>query len=559
MSSRLLQLAAVVVLAACGSSSKLPAVRFANAQPVTAVNDRRDVAKPPQTRVFYPMLYNLDGILSRRLPRALELPRPQRASGVNSIDEVPDSTWFTNRIGVREMSADEVRNGPLTADSPELHRPWTVRSTKAGGASIGFMITDARGTKYVLKFDDAGSPEIETAFDVIVNRLLWASGYNVPEDQIVYFRDEDLVVSPDAVIKNTDGSRKGALDRKELERRLAQIDHGKDGRIRGLVSRWINGKTIGGHPSEGVRTDDPNDRIPHELRRDLRGAYSIFAWLDHVDVQEGNFVDSWVTDATDERRHYVRHYFIDFGRSLGAMALFQVDWRRGHTYLVDFADMARTFLTLGALDRDWHHRALDPKPYIGIFDAGTFDPGNWHPDWPAYLPFMTADRFDKFWGAKIVAQLTRDQIAAAVDAARLHDSAARDYIVDTLLARRHATIAYWFARVNPLDRFTAFATEGGTGLCFDDLAITNQLASEARYTITAYGERSDQLAPPTSVSADPTGHTCAIVPIASPIDDHGYTILRVVTSRPTFAGETDVHLALHPDTGLPRVIGLWRR
>jgi len=546
--------------AACRSSPELPAARFANAPPVTAVNDRRDVAKPPATRVFYPAIYNFDGVLGRRLPRALELPRRQRALGVNSIDEVPDSTWFTNRNGARPLSLDEVRTGPLTTDSPELHRPWTVRSTKAGGASIGFMITDARGIKYLLKFDDAGSPEIETAFDVIVDRLLWAAGFNVPEDQIVYFRDDDLVVAPDAVVKDADGSASGRLDREGLERRLAQVDHGKDGRIRGLVSRWIAGKTLGGHPGEGVRDDDPNDRIPHELRRDLRGAYSIFAWLDHVDVQEGNFVDSWIADPADPHRHYVRHYFIDFGRSLSAMALFQFDWRRGHTYLVDFADIARTFVTLGLIDRDWQHRPLDPKPYVGVFDAGTFDPGSWHPDWPAYLPFVTADRYDKFWGAKIVGHFTREQIAAAVDAGQIHDRAARDFIVDTLLARRRQTLAYWFARVNPLDRFSAVTTDAGTRLCFDDLAIVDQLAGAGptRYQIRAYTMRGESFGAVADVPADATGHTCTIVPLALPFDHDGYTILRVVTSRSAYAGETDVHVALARDTGLPRVIGLWR-
>jgi len=327
------------------------------------------------------------------------------------------------------------------------------------------------------------------------------------------------------------------------------------------VSRWIGGKTVGGHPGEGVRDDDPNDRIAHELRRDLRGAYAIFAWLDHVDIQEGNFVDSWVADAADPHRHYVRHYFIDFGRSLGAMAFFQWDWRRGHTYLVDFADIARTFLTLGLVDRDWQHRPLDPKPYVGVFDSGTFDPGSWHPDWPAYLPFVTADRYDKFWGAKIVARFTRAHIAAAVDAAQLHDSGARDYIIDTLLARRRETISYWFARVNPLDRFSAAATDAGVTVCFDDLAIEYGLADAVatEYAIAAYDWHGLPVPPHANVRASSTGHTCAVVPLASRSDQDGYTIVRVVTARQAFAGETDVHVALDPKTGMPRVIGIWRR
>ena len=35
---------------------------------------------------------------------------------VNSLDEVPDSTWFTNRIGRRDMSMAEIVRGPDRVD-----------------------------------------------------------------------------------------------------------------------------------------------------------------------------------------------------------------------------------------------------------------------------------------------------------------------------------------------------------------------------------------------------------------------------------------------------------
>src|SRR5687768_179352 len=41
-----------------------------------------------------------------------------RAENVNTIDEVPDSTWFTNRILARPMSVDEIVRGPFTGDGP---------------------------------------------------------------------------------------------------------------------------------------------------------------------------------------------------------------------------------------------------------------------------------------------------------------------------------------------------------------------------------------------------------------------------------------------------------
>ncbi|HET9989716.1 MAG TPA: hypothetical protein VFQ65_14390, partial [Kofleriaceae bacterium] len=128
---------ALIALAACTTGTDLPPVRFANAPIITVVNDRRDVPHQPATRIYLPALYNYAGTVEKPLVRALELRRAQRAAGVNALDEVPDSTWFTNRIGVADLTADQIRSGPLTVDSPELHLPWTVKSTKAGGASIG--------------------------------------------------------------------------------------------------------------------------------------------------------------------------------------------------------------------------------------------------------------------------------------------------------------------------------------------------------------------------------------------------------------------------------------
>ncbi|HEY6037983.1 MAG TPA: hypothetical protein VIV58_27070 [Kofleriaceae bacterium] len=553
-------LALLVTLAACTTGTDLPAARFANAPIVTKVNDRLDVPVQPATREFMPSLYNVRGLIHRRITRGLELRRSQRALGVNALDEVPDSTWFTNRIGIRDLTPEEIQRGPLTGDSPELHRPWTVRSTKAGGATIGFVIVDARGIKYILKFDDTGASEQQTAIDVIVNRLLWAAGYNVPEDEIVYFRDEDLVVAPDAAIKDGEGNKVGPLDRKGLEDRLAQIDHGADGRIRGLVSRWIAGKTVGGHASEGTRRDDPNDVIPHELRRDLRGAFPVFAWVDHVDVHEGNFVDSWITDAADKARHYLVHYFIDFGRSLGGMALSATDWHRGHTYVVDFADIGRSLVTFGLVDPAWKDRPRYPAKQVASFDATTFVPGDWHPDWPSYVPFLTSDRFDKFWGAKLVARFTPEQIAAAIEAGRLREPEAAQYLLDTLLERRQLTLKYWFARVAPIDAPAVSAAGDLVDLCFDDLAVRYGVAAAATtsYALQAHDWHGRVLAPAVSAPASLSGHACARLEPASVDDDGGYTIVRITVRRPGFTGSTLIHLGRDPATGSPRVIGLWR-
>ncbi len=500
------------------------------------------------------MLYQFDTSFYRPLTRALELPRPRRARGVNALDEVPDSTWFTNRIGVRDISLDELRAAPGGVGSPEPHLPWTIHSTKIGGKSLGFIITDARGLRFLLKFDPLGYPEAETATHVITGKLLWACGYNVTDDYIVKFRREDLVLAPGAVIQSPFGNSH-SLDNGELERRLSMIQVEPDGRIRGLASAWIEGVPLGGHPAEGVRADDPNDRIPHELRRDLRGVYPIVAWLDHGDMKEGNTFDTWIPDPRDPRRHYVKHLLIDFGKSLGFFALTNGDPRIGHEYRYDWGAMFESLASAGTQDRPWANRPVIGLRGVGMFDAETFDPGGWKPATQAYVPILVADRIDKFWGAKILMRFTREQIRAVVESAELSDPRAVDYLVDTLVARQRATGRYRFARVNPLD---GFALRGPDTLCFDDLAIVHGFAPVATtaYTVTRYDRRGREIDGAFAVRATRAG-TC-LAPVALATGGDGYTIVRIETSRPGLSLSTDVHLARDPASGAPRIVGIWR-
>lgn len=547
MSHRIIMLA---FLAACASGRDIASVRFANAPAARVVDDRRDVARPPEPRPFGRYLYELDGVLTRPVVRTLELQPARRALGVNALDEAPDSTWFTNRIGVRALSREELDAGPITIASPEQFKPWTITSTKSGGAEIGFVMRDARGIKFLLKFDRKGFPEQETAAHMIVSRALWAAGYHVPEDFLVSFRPEELALAADAKV---DGAPDGSLDTGELARRLAQVEHGADGAIRAIASRLIAGTWLGGPPAEGVRDDDPNDRIPHQLRRDLRGVYPIAAWLDHVDIKEDNFLDMWVADRGDPARHYVEHYMVDFGNSLGVMATSQDDPRHGFQYWLDGGELLRAFVGLGIDERRWERRSAPALRGIAMFDAATFDPGGWKSETPAHAAFVTADRFDKFWGAKLIMRFTRDQLRAIVAAARYGDPRAADYVVDTLIARQRATGAHWFTQVNPLDRFEASSTV----LCFDDLAIVYKFATPAGtgYRI-AYHDNAGRLRHTVQVAAAADGRTCTTPQLAD--DGNGYTIAAITTLRPQFAGRTDVHLARDPVTSLPRVIGVWR-
>ncbi|HEY5947303.1 MAG TPA: hypothetical protein VIV40_17485 [Kofleriaceae bacterium] len=544
----------LVVLVGCASSAAIPQVRFANAPPVLSVDDRRDTPNKPEKRLSSPKLATFEGHIYFPIRRALSLDQRLRALGVNALDEVPDSSWFTNRIGTRTITPDEISAAPGGVGSPEAHVPWTIHSTKVGGMTVGFIVSDSRGEKFLVKFDDRGFPEAETGAQIVSGKLLWACGYNVTEDYIAYVKRSDFVLAEDAVAEDVFGN-KHHLGITELERKLALVDRGPDGRYRTMVSRMLDGKPLGSHGSVGTRDDDPNDIIPHERRRDLRGARAIFAWLDHDDVQEGQFIDMWVEDPNVRTRHYVKHYFLDYGLSLGVMALVTHNLRRSYEYYIDGEALLDALFSFGLQDRHWAKRRAPDLRGVGVLETKAFAPDKWKPLGPVYVPFVVADRFDNYWGAKLVMRFTREQIHAAVEAGRYSDPRAVDYITDALVARQRSTGAYWFSRVNPLESFV-IGDDGS--LCFDDLLLTYRFAKPdtTTYTLQSYDTKARRVGGKIRLGASDNGRTCARIRLAS--DRDRYTIVRIDTARSRDVGTIYVHLANTPGTGVPRVIGIWR-
>ncbi len=119
----------LVIVAACGgSSSHVGSVRFANAPTVWKVDDRRDVPTVPADNLYLRTSYYVESFY-RLARRSLRAERDRRALGTNALDEVPDSTWFTNR---KNLTPEDIRRGPLP-DTPERYLPWTIKSGKSGG------------------------------------------------------------------------------------------------------------------------------------------------------------------------------------------------------------------------------------------------------------------------------------------------------------------------------------------------------------------------------------------------------------------------------------------
>src|SRR5882672_7817183 len=89
---------------------------------------------------------------------AKRAPRP--ASDVNTLGEVPDSAWYTNRHAFRRMSIAELQRGPGNTTPPRPGGGWTIVGAKSDGVTPGFVIEDANRRRYLLKLDPPDFPEL---------------------------------------------------------------------------------------------------------------------------------------------------------------------------------------------------------------------------------------------------------------------------------------------------------------------------------------------------------------------------------------------------------------
>jgi hypothetical protein len=530
----------LILLAACGSAG-VGEVRFANTAPTLRVDDRHDI-KQPETRVFARTLYMVDIFFAKKIPNALALPDTRRAGDVNALDEVPDSTWFTNRgdVGVDELRT--AARGELSAPKG----PWVVIGTKVGGASPGLLVRDAAGAKFVMKFDSRNAPDMQTGADVVAQKLLWAAGYNTPDDSIVTFGRAEVSLGKGAKVEDLFGGKRPMVER-DLDLVFAQIDHRADGSYRALISRYLDGVPVGGYSAAGTRPDDPNDRVVHENRRSIRGQRVLFAWLDNTDVKEDNGLDMWIEDS---KRHYLLHHILDFGLALGVYGYDQVDAADGYAETIDYGVQAASFVTLGLWQRPWEGADGPAIRGVGRFESAHFDPLEWRDRYP-YAPFQHVQDGDGFWAAKILMRFTNAQIRAAVEQGAYEDPRAIEYLTRTLIERQQATGRAWFARVTPLDRI---AVDDHGSVSFDDLARIYFADTPATtYVARAYDFRGHALDWRASTT------NTRLPPLSLPADHDGYTIVEISAVRGgNVLPPVRIHLARDPQTHAPRVIGIRR-
>jgi hypothetical protein len=464
----------------------------------------------------------VDNTLFRPVAKLFAFERAGEAVNVNSVDEVPDSSWFTNRIGRKPMSEGELVRGPCEGEVLEPSAEdgaWLIDQGKPNGANPGFRVRVEGGGKFMLKADLSDQPERATAATSIAARFYHAAGWWAPCDSVVYFRRSLLKLKPGLMYSDNSGVKR-PFTSETLDDVLSKASRRGD-LIRMVASQWLPGRALGPFRYEGTRDDDPNDVIPHEDRRDLRGARLIAAWLNHFDSREQNSMDTWLAVNKDDKESspgHVRHYYIDLGDCFGS----EWDWddlskRLGHANYLDLGYVTEDFLTLGIIERPWDRAKRSKEGDIfGYFSARDFKPDIWRGGYPNPT-FARMTEADGAWAARILARFTPSHVEAAVRVGDFTQEKHTRYLIDQLLLRQKAILERYLSGVSPI---ADVRLSGKVDLCGLDLSRARGLSKPAAFSYSArlyagedLGHRSSPLVRPA-----PDGGVCVSLP---PVADDG--------------------------------------
>ena len=554
MSVRNLSFAVVAVALAAGCARQ---PRFADRSILWHDPDDAPIPMPPEhldrgSTHYWP---GADNAIFRPADRFFSADYGLEAVNVNAVDDVPDSSWFHDPrrdpahpgLPPRALDAAAMERG-LVADVPPKP-PYRIERALSGGSAVGFLVADALGRRYALKFDPEDHAGLVTGTDVVATRLAWASGWRVPADELVELGRGDLIVPAGATMVNSWG-QKIPLDAGDVDAMLWHAAKRADGGYRVVASRWVEGHVLGPFSWLGRDEHDANDRYRHENRRDLRGFGVWASWVDDVDTMENNTLDSYVGE---NGRGHVQHHQIDLGGSFGAFNNApKLYWMSDQSYF-QFDRIVGSLASAGTVPHRWESRAwqlrraeiIEQYPEFGGFSAEHFEPRKWRPiaDVP---PFVRMTERDRYWGAKRVATFSRDELRGAIAAARYRPDAA-NYLADALWRRRVAIARDGFSRVAPLDYFRL----DGDRLCFTDWWVRAGLGGGGA---TDYRAREEGAVVDVHHGSATDGAACVNLPKRT-----GYRVVELAALRPgerRFGPTVAVHLIAHD--GQSRVLGVIR-
>ena len=373
-------------------------------------------------------------------------PSGLRAQNLNTIDEVPDSSWFTNRVGARPLT--HRRDCPRAA-SPgrrRIPRAGSIFREKTSGGHPGITAKDANGRDLVSRVRSPQYyPEAATAAVVIATKFFWALGYNQVESFLTTFDPKRMEFDPEATIRRPNGKRT-PFTRDDIDESSSTPPAGRTAPIASSPAACCPARSSATSAIEGTRPDDPNDLVPHEHRRELRALRVFGAWTNLTDLKANNTLDTLRHRERPRdrqalaagRRLDLRHVQrpARMGPGLGALLSGRTPRRK-------------RLLSFGFALSPWQTVNYTEGPSIGKFEGDRFDPRTWRPQTPT-TAYMELRDDDAFWAARRVAGFSDEMIRAIVHTGEFSDPAAEKAIGDIMIKRRDKILRTYLPAVNPI-------------------------------------------------------------------------------------------------------------
>jgi hypothetical protein len=449
------------ILTAFGGVVSTTSPHFYPDDPISREPESQDAsgAAPSEIGQMYEMVYNL-------VVRPDYKPSGMRAQNLNTVDEVPDSSWFTNRIGARRFTVDELLRGPIVGAPPDPSR-WVIFREKTSGAHPGVTARDGKGETWFLEFDPPYYPEAATGAVVIATKFFWALGYNQVESFLTTFDPKHVEFDPKATLRRPNGKRT-PFTQDDLDAILERVARKPDGTYRVIAGRLLPGKVLGNFRYEGTRPDDPNDLVPHEHRRELRALRVFGAWTNLTDLKSANTIDTLIEQ---NGRSVVKHWLQDVGSTFGMNNdLYEWDLSWEHFYQTNTT--LKRLATFGFALSPWQTVNYVEAPSIGKFEGERFDPRTWRPQTPttAYLELRDDDAF---WAAQRVGAFSDEIIRALVHTGEFTDAASEKALADIIIQRRDKILRTYLPAVNPI---VSPRLDANGRLMFDNAAVAAGVA-----------------------------------------------------------------------------------
>ena len=118
-------------LLATHGSSRTATPRFFMPTTRSSINPQARTHRAPRSwdiDLFYDLAYQL-------FVTAGQTGTNTPAGNINTVDEVPDSSWFTNRIGSGPITVEELQRGPVAGPAPAPAK-WTLTRERRARARL---------------------------------------------------------------------------------------------------------------------------------------------------------------------------------------------------------------------------------------------------------------------------------------------------------------------------------------------------------------------------------------------------------------------------------------